>query len=235
MIESGIYQIKNTVNGKIYIGSSSNLTQRKKDHFRKLRHNRHSNAHLQNAFNKYGEDNFVFEVIEYVEDKNKLISREQYYIDKHNVVQEGYNLRPKAENNLGMSVSEETKKKLSEVSKGRRHTEEARRKMSEYRRSNPLVGEKNGMYGKHHTEEARRKMSISQKGKNLGKHLTKEGKRKISKAQSVRVLCVELNIIFPSIREANKYIGHPIKSSHISECCKGKVKRSGGYHWKYVD
>ena len=91
--KSGIYQIRNLVNGKIYVGSSINLRKRLKDHFRDLRNNRHVNQHLQKAYNKYGLDKFVFEVLEYVE-KDMLLEREQYYIDTLNVVNEGYNIRP---------------------------------------------------------------------------------------------------------------------------------------------
>lgn len=58
---SGVYQIYNTVNGKRYIGSSIHIEQRFKEHLRNLRANKHVNAHLQSAWNKYGEHSFVFE------------------------------------------------------------------------------------------------------------------------------------------------------------------------------
>lgn len=56
---SGVYQIYNTVNGKRYIGSSIHIEQRFKEHLRNLRANKHVNAHLQSAWNKYGEHSFV--------------------------------------------------------------------------------------------------------------------------------------------------------------------------------
>ena len=61
---SGVYQIYNTVNGKRYIGSSIHIEQRFKEHLRNLRANKHVNAHLQSAWNKYGEHSFVFEEVE---------------------------------------------------------------------------------------------------------------------------------------------------------------------------
>ena len=76
--KSGIYQIRNLVNGKIYVGSSINLHVRKLSHFNSLKRNDHANQHLQKAYNKYGLDKFVFEVLEYVE-KDMLLEREQYY------------------------------------------------------------------------------------------------------------------------------------------------------------
>lgn len=51
---SGIYCIENKINNKTYIGSSKNLYQRLLKHFALLRHNKHENAHLQSAWNKYG-------------------------------------------------------------------------------------------------------------------------------------------------------------------------------------
>lgn len=60
----GIYSIKNKVNGKIYIGQSTDIIDRLRHHLSELRHNRHSNSYLQRSFNKYGEENFEFDVVE---------------------------------------------------------------------------------------------------------------------------------------------------------------------------
>jgi group I intron endonuclease len=77
---SGIYKITNTVNGKYYLGSSDNIKNRWKSHLYSLRHNKHHSIHLQRAWNKYGEKNFIFELVEEV-DKNVLLEREQYHLD----------------------------------------------------------------------------------------------------------------------------------------------------------
>ena len=53
-MEAGVYLISNSVNGKCYVGSTIHLDQRRKEHFSRLANNKHVNAHLQNAFNKYG-------------------------------------------------------------------------------------------------------------------------------------------------------------------------------------
>jgi len=82
----GIYKIINIKNNKFYIGSSTNLNKRKYQHFSDLKRNIHRNKKLQNAVNKYGIENFVFEKIEeFVEiSKNSLLSLEQKYIDSYN-------------------------------------------------------------------------------------------------------------------------------------------------------
>jgi group I intron endonuclease len=78
---SGVYKITCTANKKIYIGSTSNLCQRKRQHFDRLRLNKHDNPILQAAFNKYGEDAFTYEVIELTLPAFQL-EREQYWFKK---------------------------------------------------------------------------------------------------------------------------------------------------------
>ena len=77
---TGIYQIRNKVNNKIYVGSANDLQARRREHLYDLINNKHHNSHLQNAFNKYGEKNFIFEVIEFCDLDNKFIF-EQYWIN----------------------------------------------------------------------------------------------------------------------------------------------------------
>ena len=59
----GIYKIENLVNGKVYIGKTVDFKERKKEHKLDLRLNRHYNNYLQNAWNKYGRENFKFEMV----------------------------------------------------------------------------------------------------------------------------------------------------------------------------
>lgn len=91
--KSGIYQIRNLVNGKVYVGSTVNLHRRALAHFNKLQHHNHHSIKLQRAYNKYGLDKLTFEVLEYVEEEN-LLEREQYYIDTLEAVSNGYNINP---------------------------------------------------------------------------------------------------------------------------------------------
>jgi len=80
--KNGIYFIRNIINGRLYVGSTVRFKKRSHDHIASLKTNRHSNKYLQNDFNKCGEEAFIFEVIEVVEEKSQLLIREQYYIDQ---------------------------------------------------------------------------------------------------------------------------------------------------------
>lgn len=62
----GIYQIRNLINDKRYIGFTHKFNARWTDHKKKLNQNRHGNPHLQTAWNKYGSENFVFEILEVI-------------------------------------------------------------------------------------------------------------------------------------------------------------------------
>lgn len=79
----GIYKILNLKTKKYYIGSSKNISKREKCHFSRLKNNNHVNKHLQSSFNKYGIDNFKFEIVEEMNiyNKEKLLELEQHYID----------------------------------------------------------------------------------------------------------------------------------------------------------
>jgi len=78
---SGIYQIRCTQNGKIYVGSAVNLQWRWHSHRRDLSNGVHVNPHLQSAWNLYGKTSFEFSVLEYVQD-DKLLTTEQLWINK---------------------------------------------------------------------------------------------------------------------------------------------------------
>lgn len=77
----GIYQIRNLINNKVYIGSSKNIQKRFITHKRLLRKNKSPHVALQRAWNKYGEDNFLFEIIKECSIEN-LFKEEKLHIDK---------------------------------------------------------------------------------------------------------------------------------------------------------
>lgn len=78
---SGVYQIRNLNNNKIYIGSSIDIPTRWKQHVQSLNKNKHHNFHLQKSWLKYGMDMFKFEIVELV-DEELLFSAEQKWINK---------------------------------------------------------------------------------------------------------------------------------------------------------
>ena len=91
----GIYSITNTINGKKYIGSTAkSFISRFTQHSSKLRLNKHHCAHLQFAWNKYGEDKFIFSIEEVLEDTNNLLDKEAEYIERYDSYNSGYNANP---------------------------------------------------------------------------------------------------------------------------------------------
>jgi group I intron endonuclease len=136
---AGIYQIKNLINGKIYIGSSVNIQVRWWTHKSRLRRGIHGNPHLQSAWNKYGEDAFEFSILEIVEKREDAVILEQDYLDmflpEYNVVQ-----RAEA-TNLGRKFSEENIQNMRDAKLGM------------------YDGEKNPFYGKKHSRETKELLS----------------------------------------------------------------------------
>ena len=59
-----VYKITNKINGKFYIGSSINITDRELRHKSDLSCGTHHSKHLQRAYDKYGKENFKFEILE---------------------------------------------------------------------------------------------------------------------------------------------------------------------------
>lgn len=112
----GVYMLMNLVNGKRYVGSSKNLYNRLSEHKHLLKHNRSHNAHLQAAWNKYGEDNFIYNVLEICNTEEEQYKREQYYID---TIKPEYNLSLEVIANIGREVTEETRQKISNTLKER--------------------------------------------------------------------------------------------------------------------
>jgi len=80
MLYSGIYSIRNRINGKRYIGSSISIYKRWNTHRRYLRKGIHDNLHLQSSWKKYGEKNFIFEILEDNISEDSLTEKENSYI-----------------------------------------------------------------------------------------------------------------------------------------------------------
>lgn len=121
----GVYIITNLVNKKVYIGSTKNtFHSRRRGHFSRLIKNTHNNVHLQNSFNKYGEDNFTFEILAICDQQN-CIPLENICINfyKSNKKEYGYNIAIPLElplgnvSNKGKKFSVEHKNKISEALK----------------------------------------------------------------------------------------------------------------------
>lgn len=116
---SGIYQWTQKSTGKKYIGSAKNFIKRKDRHISALNIGNHKNKHLQNSWNKHGESDFEYKILEYTAEENLLI-REQWYFD--NVIDWKIdfniaNIAGRCSGTLGTKASDATKQKMSESQK----------------------------------------------------------------------------------------------------------------------
>jgi group I intron endonuclease len=110
----GVYRITNQINQKVYVGSSTNLAQRKSEHFCK-KHNK--NPGLREDMKAYGKEAFQFEVLEECKQEH-CVAVEQTFIDYYKRLlgwENLYNASPTAGSPLGVKHSEETKQKISEA------------------------------------------------------------------------------------------------------------------------
>lgn len=130
-IQSGVYAIRNKINSKIYIGSTSLFYRRFSRHRVSLRNGTHPNQHLQAAWNKYGEDNFSFTVLELC-DPVDFVRVEQGWIDFHQSYkrERGYNKSPSSGSPLGYKHTEEACKNMGRSRKGKPFSESHKRNMS---------------------------------------------------------------------------------------------------------
>jgi group I intron endonuclease len=112
---TGIYTIINKLDNKIYVGYAKDIYKRLLCHRSYLINNVHKNEHLQLAWNKYGEENFLFEILEECEERF-LTSQEHYWVTILNTLNNkfGYNIRPTHPHDKCKSNSEETKRKISQ-------------------------------------------------------------------------------------------------------------------------
>ena len=150
MLNCGIYKIENIVTGDFYIGQSVNLHKRKISHFGCLKRKERRNTHLQNAFDKYGKQNFVFKIILYCE-PDTLTYYEQKLVD---IYDPSYNICKKCvDSPKGIPQSAEAKRKNSISQKGKIRSVETRQKMSRARKGIRL------------SEETRLKISKANKGR----------------------------------------------------------------------
>lgn len=173
----GIYKIINIVNNRYYIGSAVNLRRRRTRHFSELRNNKHNNKHLQSAWNKYGEQAFIFAVVEEIQDKTQLLAAENVWLKEHVGKEYCYNLGADAtaptlgwsgelSPTWGLKHTDEAKQKIGAASKVRIQTEEEKAKRratmkghavtteTRIKISQTLQGEGNYWYGKKRPEHS---------------------------------------------------------------------------------
>lgn len=204
----GIYQITNLRSGKIYIGQSLDVLARIRQHKYELKHNLHLNRYLQSAWNKYGESNFVFSVLEEVSE-DELTEREKYWVDFYGGYESDklYNLR---EPGPSGRLSEETRKKLSVSAK-------------QWRRDNPdKVNELSRSLKASWTPERRAEFSKLKSGRKL----SDETKQKLKKYSDARIGVSRPDEVKQKISDTLK--GHPVSEEtrqKLREAAKRQPRR----------
>ena len=184
MKQQGIYKIRNLVNQKFYVGSSNNVYERFRAHKKLLRGNRHHSPHLQAAWNKYGSDCFVFEIIAHVVAVEDLFTAENGWLQQWAGKSECYNAGRSAEApmrgrtgaaspNFGVPVPLERKAAISLALKayyagdpanhprvGKTHSEETKAQIKAAKLANPTTH----WLGKERSEETKAKIGDAQRG-----------------------------------------------------------------------
>lgn len=167
-MKSGIYTIENLVNGKLYVGYSTEIKDRWRAHKTELQRNVHKNTYLQHAWNLYGKEMFKFEIL--VECEERFLKSEEHYwcnmLNVHNR-EYGYNIKrtnpslelpyiqgiPWSEERKralsikckqeGKTLSEDAREKARLVNKGRKEKPETKEKRLKTRKE---TAEKNGYW-----------------------------------------------------------------------------------------
>lgn len=165
----GVYAIECRINSKVYVGSTTKSFSARWKQWKDNLRRQQANRHIQNAWNKYGEENFEFFVLEVVEDVNKILEREQYWIEGLDVrnPEKGYNF-------------------MSALKAGKNDVPLTAEQLAELKGKTAWSRDKNKKYKLALTPEQRQAKSEGFKGANnpnFGRDFSPEHRRKISEVQ----------------------------------------------------
>ena len=206
-----VYCHTNKINGKRYIGIT------KQDPTTRW-HNGYGyrGQVFFRAIEKYGWEEFTHEILFTGLSENEAKEKEKYLIAKWktNNAEYGYNVTSGGDGLVGYKHKALSKLKMSKAHRGKKISSHTKIKMSESAK------------GKRKSETTKAKMREYATNRN------KEHKEKLGAFDSRSVLCVETNIIYTTVAEAQRLTG--IDHSNICAVCRGKRQTTGGYHWKYA-
>ena len=218
-----VYQHKNKINGKVYIGITSQIpTQRWGANGKNYR----SSPHFYSAIQKYGWDNFEHNILLENLSKEDACTKEQELIKKFNTMDKrfGYNQTSCGE---CFELSAEARIKKSKAMIGNKNG-----------LGKPCSKEKadkirNAQKGRHLSDEHKKKLSESAKKRHTP---CSEDKRKTlqnSHPNMKMIYCEETNTIYKSVQECARQLD--IYATNISKVCQGKIKTTKGYHLRYYN
>ena len=184
----GIYRILNIVTNKSYVGQSKDIQKRIKRHKNLLRSKKHENKHLQSSWELYNEEDFIFEVLEICDDED-LFEREIYFISNLSSFESGFNKTSGGDGIQKYKHTEEAKRKISEQSKkfkmSQEHKEKLLASITGRKKSDEEIEKiRNKARGRKISESHKQKLIDSTKGKPL----SEDHRRKISEACKGRTI-----------------------------------------------
>ena len=215
-----VYQHRNLKNGKSYIGMTSQNPKARWNNGKGYKNNLRMWSDIQNS--DWNTD-WVHEILGQFEDKDEALNVEEMLIWLFDSTNEGYNTSTYGSGNY--ERTEEQKRKISEALSGEKaywygkhHSDETKKKMSESK-----IGEKHPMFGKHFSEEHKKKMSASMTGNH------NSPTKPVLQFSKTGEFIAE----YPSIMDAERHTG--CNHENICKCCKGKLKSTRGFIWKYKE
>ena len=217
-----VYQHKNKINGKVYIGITS---QKLEQRWGSQGCNYKSSPHFYSAIQKYGWDNFEHNILFTDLTKEQACLKEQELIKEYNSMNREFGYNSTSGGDI-FTMNEETKQKISQAMMGNQNnlghpcSEEKKKKIS------------NAQKGREFTEKHKQKLSEAAKNRHVP---CSEEKKQILKEKSHKkpVYCEELDKIFESVQECGRQLGIP--ATNISKLCNGRGKTLKGYHLRYYN
>lgn len=217
-----VYQHKNKMNGKVYIGITS---QKPEQRWGSQGCNYKSSPHFYSAIQKYGWDNFEHNILFTELTKEQACLKEQELIKEYNSMNREFGYNSTSGGDI-FTMNEETKQKISQAmmrnqnNLGHPCSEEKKKKIS------------NAQKGREFTEKHKQKLSEAAKNRHVP---CSEEKKQILKEKSHKkpVYCEELDKIFEFVQECGRQLG--ISATNISKLCNGRGKTLKGYHLRYYN
>ena len=217
-----VYQHKNKINGKIYIGITS---QKPEDRWGSQGCNYKSSPHFYSAIQKYGWNNFEHNILFTGLTKEQACLKEQELIKEYDLMNREFGYNSTSGGDIFV-MNEETKQKISQAMMGNQNalghpcSEEKKKRIRDAQK------------GRKFTEEHKQKLSEAAKNRHVP---CSEKKKQTLKEKSHKkpVYCEELNKVFESVQECGRQLGIP--ATNISKLCNGRGKTLKGYHLRYYN